>query len=203
MKKKFLLYATTTLLCFSSCENSKEKYIENYLRTYMQQYPEATLQDIYKGRFQDVFGPAHILTNREAVKNYIQHELKTATQLEGPAYEPCSWQGNFLRVNLSVIAQGKLSVDELTDALMESAEGIDTTLTQKFVNDWQDIQQTVRTIIPELKGFSKDSLYLDSLLKEKQYVVHHSRMFNEHYQPHYRIIRKDIFEREILPKLKD
>ena len=87
--------------------------------------------------------------------------------------------------------------------LMESAEGIDTTLTQKFVNDWQDILQTVRTIIPELKGFSEDSLYLDSLLKENQYVVPHSRKFNEHYQPHYRIIRKDIFEEKILCKMKE
>lgn len=203
MKKKFLLYAMTALLCLSSCQSNKEKRIENYLRTFIQQYPEATLQDIYKGSFQDVFGPAHILTNRDAVKNYIQYELKAATRLEGPAYEPCGWQGNFYRVNLSVIAQGKISADELTDALMESAEGIDTTLTQKFVNDWQDILQTVRTIIPELKGFSEDSLYLDSLLKENQYVVHHSRKFNEHYQPHYRIIRKDIFEEKILCKMKE
>lgn len=202
MKHKIYQFAISLLICFCSCKNNKEESIENYIRTFFQQYPEATLQDIYKGSFQDVFGPAHILTNKEAVKNYIIRELNTATRLEGPSYETCGWQGNFYRVNLSVIANGKLSADELADALMESAQGIDTTLTQMFINDWQNMHEKVRTIMPALKGFTEDSLFLDSLLKKGHYVVHHSQEFNEHYQPHYRIIRKDIFEENILPKIK-
>jgi len=38
-------------------------------------------------------------------------------------------------------------------------------------------------------------------LSEGKYVVHHSRKFNQHYHPHYRIIRRDLFEEKILPKL--
>lgn len=30
-------------------------------------------------------------------------------------------------------------------------------------------------------------------------VRHHSKAFNEAYHPHYRIVRRDIFEKEILP----
>jgi hypothetical protein len=202
MKKKFLLYAMTALLCLSSCQSNKEKRIENYLRTFIQQYPEVTLQDIYKGSFQDVFGPAHILTNRDAVKNYIQYELKAATRLEGPAYEPCGWQGNFLQVNLKVIADGRVPMDDFVDAFMASANGIDTTLTQSFIEDWYLIQQAVRAVKPSLEGFEKDSTLLSNLLKEGKYVVHHSRKFNAHYHPHYRIIRKDLFEEKILPRLK-
>ena len=55
---------------------------EDFVRTYFERYPEATLQDIYKGSFQDVFGPAHILTNREAVVNYIKHEMESAERFE-------------------------------------------------------------------------------------------------------------------------
>ena len=177
--------------------------IELYLRTFVSQYPACTLQDIYKGCFQDVFGPAHILSSREAAKNYILRELSMATQLQGPVYEPCGWQGNFYRVNLSVIKNGKLTVDELVDALMDSAENIDTTLTPKFIDDWHATQSVIKRVIPDLQGFIRDSLFLDSLLNQKHYVVHHSDAFNEHYQPHYRIIRKDVFEEKILPKLRE
>lgn len=34
-----------------------------------------------------------------------------------------------------------------------------------------------------------------------KYVLSHSAAFKEAYQPHYRIVRRDIFEREILPQL--
>ena len=34
---------------------------------------------------------------------------------------------------------------------------------------------------------------------DKKYVVSHSAAFREAYHPHYRIVRRDIFEQEILP----
>lgn len=175
----------------------------DFVRTYLQKYPESTLQDIYKGSFQDVFGPAHILTDREAVTRYIHHEIKNAESFENEDYTPCGWQGNFLQVNLKVIADGRVPMDVFVDAFMASANGIDTTLTQAFVDDWKLIQQAVRTAAPQLEGFSKDSTLLANLLSEGKYVVHHSRKFNEHYHPHYRIIRRDLFEAKILPLLID
>ena len=175
----------------------------DFVRTYLQKYPESTLQDIYKGSFQDVFGPAHILTDREAVTRYIHHEIKSAESFENEDYTPCGWQGNFLQVNLKVIADGRVPMDVFVDAFMASANGIDTTLTQAFVDDWKLIQQAVRTAAPQLEGFSKDSTLLANLLSEGKYVVHHSRKFNEHYHPHYRIIRRDLFEAKILPLLID
>ena len=174
---------------------------EDFVRTYLQKYPEATLQDIYKGSFQDVFGPAHILTNREAVINYILSEMESAEAWEDHDYIPCGWQGNFLQVNLKVIADGRVPMDDFVDAFMASANGIDTTLTSSFIEDWHLIQQAVRLTDPQLEGFKEDSTLLSHLLKEGKYVVHHSRKFNAHYHPHYRIIRRDLFEEKILPKL--
>ena len=174
----------------------------DFVRAYLQKYPEATLVDIYKGSFQDVFGPAHILTDREAVTRYIRYEMEHAEAWEEDDYTPCGWQGNFLQVNLKVIADGRVPMDVFVDAFMASANGIDTTLTQAFVDDWQLIQQAVRTAAPQLAGFAEDSTLLANLLGEGRYVVHHSAKFNEHYHPHYRIIRRDLFETKILPLLK-
>ena len=190
-------------LLLAGCAETNRQSREDFVRTYLQKYPEATLQDIYKGSFQDVFGPAHLLTNREAVKNYILSELEHAQTLEGEYYTPCGWQGNFYQVNLSVVQEGKIAIDELVDAFMESARDIDTTLTQAWIDEWKLLQQIVRSVSPDLPGFEEDSTLLAHLLKQGKYVVHHSRKFNQHYHPHYRIIRKDLFEEKILPKLKE
>lgn len=191
------------VIALSACSSpSSTERMESFVKDYLEKYPGATLQDIYKGSFQDKFGPAHLLTNREAVKNYILREMEQAGKLEGEDYQPCGWEGNFYQVNLSVIQDGKVTLDEFTDAFMAGANGIDTTLTTRWVEEWQALQQTVRRIAPSLEGFSEDSTRLSQLLKEGKYVVHHSRTFNQLYQPHYRIIRKDLFEQKILPKLK-
>ena len=190
-------------LLLAGCAETNRQSREDFVRTYLQKYPEATLQDIYKGSFQDVFGPAHLLTNREAVKNYILKELEHAQTLEGEYYTPCGWQGNFYQVNLSAVQEGKIAIDELVDAFMESANAIDTTLTQAWIDEWKLLQQIVRSVSPDLPGFEEDSTLLAHLLKQGKYVVHHSRKFNQHYHPHYRIIRKDLFEEKILPKLKE
>ena len=189
------------VLFMNSC-NQRPSMRETFINTYLERYPEATLQDIYKGSFQDVFGPAHLLTNRQAVENYIKHEMETAETLEGEDYVPCGWQGNFYQVNLKVIQDGRVSIDDFVNAFMASANGIDTTLTQAWLKEWELLQQAVRSVSPNLQGFAEDSTLLAELLKQGKYVVHHSRKFNEHYHPHYRIIRKDLFEETILPKLK-
>ena len=102
MKTRFISLLITLAcipLFLSSCSQQPSAR-EAFVRSYLERYPEATLQDIYKGSFQDVFGPAHILTNREAVIRYINHEIKSAEKFEEADYIPCGWQGNFLQVNL-------------------------------------------------------------------------------------------------------
>ena len=201
MKQLVALLAFVSVF-FSCTNNTQEQAREAFVRTYFQRYPQATLQDIYKGSFQDVFGPAHILTNRESVTKYIQYEMSQVESYENEDYVPCGWQGNFYQVNLKVIADGRVPMDTFVEAFMASAQGIDTTLTPQFIEDWQWMQQSIRKVVPDLEGFEEDSTLLANLLKGGKYVVHHSQKFNDHYQPHYRIIRKDIFEEKILPKLK-
>lgn len=201
MKNLFSIIAILSIaLLLNSC-HSQTHPREDFVRSYFLKYPEATLQDIYKGSFQDVFGPAHLLTNREAVENYINREIETAESLEGEDYVPCGWQGNFYQVNLKVIADGRIPIDDFVDAFMASANGIDTTLTQAWLDEWKLLQQATRKIVPHLQDFKEDSTFLANLLKQGKYVVHHSRKFNQYYHPHYRIIRRDLFEKKIFPKL--
>lgn len=201
MKNLFSIIAILSIVLLLNSCHSQTHPREDFVRSYFLKYPEATLQDIYKGSFQDVFGPAHLLTNREAVENYINREIETAESLEGEDYVPCGWQGNFYQVNLKVIADGRIPMDDFVDAFIASANGIDTTLTQAWLEEWEQLQQATRKIVPHLQGFKEDSTLLANLLKQGKYVVHHSRKFNQYYHPHYRIIRRDLFEKKIFPKL--
>lgn len=205
MKKYiYLLIASLTGFFAISCQSepTPEEQMKEFVSSFLVKYPKATLQDIYKGNFQDKFGPAHLLTNRDAVKNYILREMENTQECKGDDYTPCGWQGQFYQVNLSVISQGKVALDDFVDAFMASAQGIDTTLTQSWIDEWAMLQQAVRSVAPQLEGFEEDSTRLAHLLQEGKYVVHHSRVFNQHYEPHYRIIRKDLFDEKILPQLE-
>ena len=134
---------------------------------------------------------------------FFRNEISLrAAMMFPPYYIPCGWQGNFYQVNLKVIADGRVPMDDFVDAFMASANGINAELTQPFIEDWTLIQKAIRTVSPDMEGFSKDSTLIANLLQEGKYVMHHSEKFNEHYHPHYRIIRRDLFEEKILPKLK-
>lgn len=197
---KYILWIVAA--CFLTGCNQSVDSREAFVRYFFEQYPKATLQDLYKGSFQDQFGPAHLLTDREAVKKYIKQEMDNAKTYPGEDFVACGWQERFYQVNLKVIADGRVSLDAFTDAFMASANGIDTSLTPAFLKEWSQLLQAVKQVQPQLSGFTQDSTMLANLLAEGKYVVHHSKTFDETYQPHYRIIRRDLFEKHILPHLK-
>ena len=168
----------------------------------MRDYPDATLQDVYKSCFQDYFGVAHLLGSREQVYNYICSELCANDYVEGARYyEPCGWQGNYYRVFLNAIKEGYITADILTDAFMASAPEVAPLVTEKWVAQWTAIENVVREHYPDLYNLEVDSQAIKELLSQEKYVMHHSRRYNASYHPHYRIIRKDVFERDILPLL--
>lgn len=206
MRIKQLAIATMMIgVLLTACTNTKPSgqtsEIEKFITNFFTQYPKATLQDVYKGAFQDYFGPAHLLTDRKAVRNYIEYELSKADTLGGEYYEPCGWKGRHLRVNLSVIADSLLPIEDFIDAFMASAQG-EPALSQEWFDEWDMIQHTVKRLYPNLEHFATDSANIAQQLSEGKYVMHHSRAFNQYYHPHYRIIRKEFFEQSILPAIE-
>lgn len=169
----------------------------------IERYPAATLQDIYKTTFQDHFGVAHLLADRERVKGYIEYELSTADSLVAEYYEPCGWRGNFVRVNLSVIRDGHLTADELTDAFMASAAYSSNEVTEAWLAEWQTMLRLIKEegLDCALPDFRADSAQLARLLADGKYVMHHSEPYGKAYHPHYRIIHSSVFEEQILPKI--
>lgn len=173
-------------------------------------YPQSTLQDVYKSCFQDYFGPTHIIASREAARSYIEYELFHSTLTDTRYYEPCGWRSQYVRVNLAVVADSLVSLDAFADAFYRSTPMQTPDVTSQWIEEWERIATIAHKLAVEMSTtepqlsrfinqFNSDSVAIADMLATGHYVVHHSEPYSEAYNPHYRIIRRDIFEREILP----
>ena len=136
------------------------------MQRYAQRYPAAEEQDLQKLVFQDTYGPGHLIKDSASCARYIESEVASMVPSDQfPLYEYTLCDSNFVRVNLRVVKDGRISLRQLTSAVLRSAQGMPSV--------------------------------------DPSRVKHHSRAFNEAYHPHYRIVRRDIFERELQPLLYD
>ena len=165
-------------------------------------YPHSTLQDIYKSFFQDNFGPGHAVLDTAQAAAWLHGELAKVERLDVPLYEPTGCNANYYRVSLAAIASGKLQADALLSAFLRSVRAVQPSEVEAWVQKWEQIESVIAAMELPLPNYDADAAAIKDMLSKGHYAVHHSRLYNEHYAPHYRIIAKDIFEKEILPLLE-
>jgi len=171
--------------------------VENQLKM----YPKSTLQDLYKNFFQDYFGPGHMINDTTAAGTYLDRELASFEKVNNSYYEPTGYNGNFYRVNLSVIKDGLISREIYFDAFIRSVNDIQPITLEEWQKEWKEIDSVIQTMNLQLTGYTEDRKKIFQLLEDGKYVMHHSQTFSKAYKPHYRIIKRSIFEKEILPHL--
>ncbi|MDR0940273.1 MAG: TonB-dependent receptor [Mediterranea sp.] len=167
-------------------------------------HPKSTLKDLYKFFFQDRYGPGHLITDTAAASRYLRQELAvTPTEGYGQPVEAIGWQNNYYRVHLGVVKRGMVPYDLFLRAFVGSANQAPLTPVPQWREEWRRIEAIVHHLRPTLPQYSQDSLEIESRLAEGQYASHHSAAYNEAYRPHYRIIAKEIFDRELRPLLRE
>jgi glyoxylase-like metal-dependent hydrolase (beta-lactamase superfamily II) len=163
----------------------------------LKNYPATRLQDIYKSFFQDYFGPGHLIPDAAAAKKYLQQELDAYSETAGAAVEATGCEGNFYRVNLSVVKENKIPFDIFLDAFVESAnEGV-APPPAVWIAQWNKIVNILDGMSLNLPDYEADKAKLNELLSAGQYVIHHSDAYEAQYQPHYRIISKTVFDKKL------
>lgn len=200
---RYICFAMTALLLLGSCsrESATQSKIRKAVERHMELYPESQLQDLYKNFFQDRFGPGHIISDHSAAERYLRHELETSENFEGEDYEPTGYEGRFYRVNLGVIADGRVPYYKFFDAFVRSVNGIEPISIETWQREWREIETVIMSMKLDMENVAEDSAEIEALIQGGDYVMHHSKRFNDYYQPHYRIIERNIFETEILPLL--
>ena len=199
---RYILLAVTAMALFACSKvNPTHEKIRQSVERQLELYPESTLRDLYKNFFQDRFGPGHIIADNTAADRYLRYELNTSEGFEGLDYEPTGYEGRFYRVNLGVIADGRVPYDKYFDAFVRSVNGITPISIEEWSKEWHEIDSVIMTMGLNLENIDHDRAEIKALIEGGDYVMHHSQRFNDHYQPHYRIIERTIFENEILPLL--
>ena len=168
----------------------------------MADYPHSTLQDIYKSFFQDNFGPGHAAPDSARAATWLHSELEKVDRLDVPLYEPTGYKGNYYRVSLATVVGGKVQADALLSAFLRSVRAVQPSEVEVWAKEWEQIEGIIATMELYLPNYDADAKAIKEMLAAGQYAVHHGRLYNEHYAPHYRIIAKEIFEKEILPLLE-
>lgn len=168
----------------------------------MQLYPKSTLKDLYKNFFQDRFGPGHIIADTTQAGKYLRWELASYDECTGELYEPIGWKGDFVRVNLSVLKKGQIPYSVFFDAFVRSVNGVKPITIEEWKKEWGEIERIIRSMQLGLPDYETELQEIEERLSRGEYVGHHSKLFEENYSPHYRIVSKTIFESELLPYLK-
>ena len=201
MKKGLLLSIALIMSIVISAQESGEDQlsIEGFVNRQMQNYPKSRLLDIYKSCFQDYMGAEHLLSDRQRVKAYLDEELNT-TSLDDIMpwyYEPCGIDSSYYRVSIKTIKEGFITEDQLLDAFIRSANSETRPSVESWSNRWHMIIGTIDRMKLDMPNYQEDKQFIDSVLSVGKYAISHSPDYREVYHPHYRIVERSIFEKEI------
>ena len=193
MKKNALVLI---LACIGTLMQAQD--IKEFVTRQIETYPQLRLLDIYKSCFQDYLGPEHLISDRAAVEAYLDKELATPIDQTAvlPYYEPCGTQGRHVRVTLSAVQQGIITKQALLDAFVRSANAGHPTV-KSWKKRWSKMARTIDAMHLNLPRYDQDRSFIDSVLNAGLYAISHSPEFRNAYQPHYRIVERDIFDREM------
>ena len=178
--------------------------IRGFINRQLQNYPKSRLLDIYKSCFQDYMGAEHLVSDRQRVKAYLDEELNTTSldDLMPWYYEPCGIEGNYVRVSLRTVKEDIIQENLLLDAFIRSANKKERPSIDSWREQWHKIIGTIEQMNLNLPSYSEDKQFIDSILSAGKYAISHSPEYREAYHPHYRIVERNIFEREIKPKIE-
>ena len=138
------------------------------------------------------------------MKAYLDEELQTTSldDLMPWYYEACGVNGLYVRVSIRAIKENLITEDVLLDAFTRSANS-DMRPTVEFWRDrWHKIVGTIDQMELELPYYQQDKAFIDSILSVGRYAISHSPEYREAYHPHYRIVERGIFERELKPLIE-
>ena len=196
MRRIILLSFSLMLSIFASAQD-----IQTFVQKQMETYPKSRLLDIYKSCFQDYMGAEHLVSDRQRVKAYLDEELQSTSldSLKTWLYEPCGVDGRYVRVSIRAIKEGLIKEDMLLDAFIRSANTSGRPSVDSWRDRWHVIIGTIEQMQLQLPNYDKDKQFIESILSAGKYAISHSPEYREAYHPHYRIVEKGIFEREIKP----
>jgi hypothetical protein len=193
-RMKKILFVLPILFILSSCEYVDKANLSKIVKQEIDRYPQQRLIDIYKTFFQGFFGPAHLISDFNDALQYTNQEVSESNEFEDYDYCALPPDGKFVRLNLKLVKDGKMSAEDFTKAFVASAKPVSDNDIQRWKKIWPTILAEIEKQKPDMKNFQEDKAYINSLLAKNEYVVHHSDEFVAKYHPHYRVASADMLK---------
>lgn len=197
-----LVFLLFTLTVSAQYPSTRKDSIRAALEYQMKNYPSSQYRDIYKNFMQDYYGPGHLLNNKRSACDNLQNELSTTAKFEGPDYEPTGFEGNFYRVNLRLISNGTIPYMTYMEAFVQSVQDIVPPDPETWKATWKEIDEVMKEMGLTFVNEEKDRKDLEGQFEEGNFMVHHSDVYNENVNFHYRIISREKFDK-IFQELKE
>lgn len=192
-----------TILAMAICLTTmlQAQTVETFVTGLLQQYPEARLLDIYKSSFQDYMGAEHLVGDIESARGYLEQELSTtnSVDLQDWYYEPCGVEGRYVRISLKAVIDGKVTPEVLLDAFVRSANGSERPTVEQWTDRWHQMIAVIDSMSLDLPHYEEDKQFIEKVLAMGKYAISHSPEYRNAYSPHYRIVRREIFDKELKP----
>ncbi|MCD4820160.1 MAG: hypothetical protein K8S23_15875 [Candidatus Cloacimonetes bacterium] len=148
-------------------------------------FPHSIFQDYYKLFYQAYFGPDHFNDSPEKVQNLINFELQKSDYhllKRIPVYKLQLYE-TFFRIDLVLIKSGILSLNELTEAFINSCHDIRETEMDKWDDIWKEV----------IIQLSQKNISFTRNESQQIQKLHHSQKYMKNYYPHYRLINEEEF----------
>ncbi len=168
--------------------------IDDILLEHYHKYPLMRVQDFIKLIFQGEYGCEHaICDNINAVKAFFFNEMKSVdiNQFQTDTLTE-RLSDNFIRVNFAPFIIQKKNVQLLWEIFYASAQypnGND----ELFVNKLDDFVNLVKEKKIDLPFYSTKKALINYLATTPPKAISHSPTFRLNYQPHYRVVDKNMF----------
>lgn len=174
-------------------EEENTTFMKN-IKNHLQKHPKAQAEDIYKYIYQSVFGPAHLLHDKDMAKSELLKEWSSLTQSSIPEeeIEILDSESSFARLNLRPFKKNGGDVESLYKAIIETAgemHGQDEKLEQRFnlILASKDIMD---------KKMVEDLTRVYNEMKLKKFPeIHHSDVYKKEYKPAYRVVNPNFIEK--------
>ena len=190
----------TIFIMMTICLTGQSQEVEDFVSGLLEQYPKARLLDIYKSCFQDYMGAEHLVADTSSARAYLEQELVQTRDVElmPGYYEPCGTGGRHVRVSLRAVHEGFITADKLLNAFVGSANAKRPT-TEQWAELWHSMVERIDWMDLNLPHYDLDRQFIEQVLAQGKYAISHSPDYRETYFPHYRIVSREIFERDIKP----
>ena len=174
-----------------------EKKIHNLFLCEFTRFPKSEIQDFYKLLYQAVYGSEHWIQKYNDCVEILDKEM---AQIEADnhcaLYDDITFIFPLIRVNLSRCKAEKIDLHSISKAFFDG-----TKINVKI--DAKKFETYLNLAVIELKkhpfNFTEKNLkeFIRKIKKLGFPTVHHSEFYNKTYNPHYRVIPLDIWEKKI------